>query len=165
MNSRCIKHMQCQCLWCHAQVLVTVTPGVLHRQAAQVVTGPEDSQPRAPSMAASELVFGWRGGGEGWQMGPTRQSARGRPSSGPKWLGRKLVCGHAGLHGCQVGPRWQRAWREGGRLASGPYVSARAREVRRPRSGKGGEWAELREMRPIRGFGLFLLFFSFSFES
>jgi hypothetical protein len=31
MHSRCVKHMQCQCLWCHAQVLVTVTPGVLHR--------------------------------------------------------------------------------------------------------------------------------------
>jgi hypothetical protein len=30
MHSRCVKHMQCQCLWCHAQVLVTVTPGVLH---------------------------------------------------------------------------------------------------------------------------------------
>jgi hypothetical protein len=29
MHSRCVKHMQCQCLWCHAQVLVTVTPGVL----------------------------------------------------------------------------------------------------------------------------------------
>jgi hypothetical protein len=29
-NSRCVKHMQCQCLWCYAQVLVTVTPGVLH---------------------------------------------------------------------------------------------------------------------------------------
>jgi hypothetical protein len=32
MYSRCIKHMQCQCLWCHAQVLVIVTPGVLHNQ-------------------------------------------------------------------------------------------------------------------------------------
>jgi hypothetical protein len=31
MHSRCVKHMQCQCLWCHAQVLVTVTPGVLHK--------------------------------------------------------------------------------------------------------------------------------------
>jgi hypothetical protein len=30
MHSRCVKHMQCQCLWCHAQVLVAVTPGVLH---------------------------------------------------------------------------------------------------------------------------------------
>jgi hypothetical protein len=29
MHSRCIKHMQCQCLWFHAQVLVIVTPGVL----------------------------------------------------------------------------------------------------------------------------------------
>jgi hypothetical protein len=31
MYSRCVKHMQCQCLWCHAQVLVTVTPGVLQK--------------------------------------------------------------------------------------------------------------------------------------
>jgi hypothetical protein len=30
MHSRCVKHMQCQCSWCHAQVLVIVTPGVLH---------------------------------------------------------------------------------------------------------------------------------------
>ena len=30
MHSRCAKHMQCQCLWCHAQVLVVVTSGVLH---------------------------------------------------------------------------------------------------------------------------------------
>jgi hypothetical protein len=29
MHSRCVKHMQCQCLWCHARVLVIVTPGVL----------------------------------------------------------------------------------------------------------------------------------------
>jgi hypothetical protein len=32
MHSRCVKHMQCQCLWCHAQVLVTVTPGVLQKR-------------------------------------------------------------------------------------------------------------------------------------
>jgi hypothetical protein len=31
MHSKCIKPMQCQCLWCHAQILVIVTPGVLHR--------------------------------------------------------------------------------------------------------------------------------------
>jgi hypothetical protein len=29
MHSRCVKHMQCQCLWCHAQILVVVTLGVL----------------------------------------------------------------------------------------------------------------------------------------
>jgi hypothetical protein len=34
MHSRCVKHMQCQCLWCYAQVLVTVTPGVLHSARA-----------------------------------------------------------------------------------------------------------------------------------
>jgi hypothetical protein len=30
MHSRCNKHMVCQCSWCDAQVLVKVTPGVLH---------------------------------------------------------------------------------------------------------------------------------------
>jgi hypothetical protein len=30
MHSRCNKHMIWQCSWCDAQVLVTVTPGVLH---------------------------------------------------------------------------------------------------------------------------------------
>jgi hypothetical protein len=30
MHSRCNKHMKCQCTWCYAQVLVPVTPGVLH---------------------------------------------------------------------------------------------------------------------------------------
>jgi hypothetical protein len=30
MHSRCDKHMICPCLRCYAQVLVTVTPGVLH---------------------------------------------------------------------------------------------------------------------------------------
>ena len=29
MHSRCDKHIICQWLWCHAQVLVAVTPGVL----------------------------------------------------------------------------------------------------------------------------------------
>jgi hypothetical protein len=29
MHSRCNKHMIWQCLWCYAQILVTVTPGVL----------------------------------------------------------------------------------------------------------------------------------------
>jgi hypothetical protein len=33
MHSRCVNHMQCQCLWCHAQVLVTVTPGVLQNRS------------------------------------------------------------------------------------------------------------------------------------
>jgi hypothetical protein len=30
MHSRCIKHMKCPCLWCYDQILVTVTPEVLH---------------------------------------------------------------------------------------------------------------------------------------
>ena len=30
MHSRCNKHMKCQGTWCYAQVLVLVTPGVLH---------------------------------------------------------------------------------------------------------------------------------------
>jgi hypothetical protein len=32
MHSKCDKHMKCQCLWCYAQVLVTVTPGVLQQR-------------------------------------------------------------------------------------------------------------------------------------
>jgi hypothetical protein len=41
MHSRCDKHMICQFLWCHAQVLVAVTPGVLHLRHA---AGPDNGE-------------------------------------------------------------------------------------------------------------------------
>jgi hypothetical protein len=55
MHSRCDKHMICQCLWCYAQVLVTVTPGVLHPrwQAAPAYqpVSPARSLPSLPPAA------------------------------------------------------------------------------------------------------------------
>jgi hypothetical protein len=45
MHSRCDKHMKCQCLWCYAQVLVTVTLGVLQ-------LGPNDTLPKKPEQLA-----------------------------------------------------------------------------------------------------------------
>jgi hypothetical protein len=38
MHSRYVKHMKCQCLLCHAHVLVIVTPGVLQLSYEKVAT-------------------------------------------------------------------------------------------------------------------------------
>jgi hypothetical protein len=61
MHSRCNKHMQCRCLWCHAQILVIVTPEVLHapydrqlHQRSSLVVGAINT-PTTPSFIVSKF--------------------------------------------------------------------------------------------------------------
>jgi hypothetical protein len=77
MLSRCIKHMQCQCLWCHAQVLVTVTPGVLHCWSHKC--------PRVPREAAIEPIQGasLRTSDQWWAWSPSALRRLSNPSEGP----------------------------------------------------------------------------------
>jgi hypothetical protein len=55
-------NMKCQCIWCYAQILVPVTPGVLHQRSTGLQTltvgwrGDAPDSPVRPSPAASPMA-------------------------------------------------------------------------------------------------------------
>jgi hypothetical protein len=80
MHSRSNKHMECQCLWCYAQVLVTVTPGVLQISPGSTRRQEGLTKGLGPIISQGHPFVGQ--GRDVWQNGSTQDwinSSRGGP--------------------------------------------------------------------------------------
>jgi hypothetical protein len=86
MHSRCVKHMKCWCSWCYAQVLVTVTPGVLQYilLIAFIRLQPRWRRVRAHPWARS--CPRGRSGASSWAF------HRGSPHSPSNWRQAPVLC-------------------------------------------------------------------------
>jgi hypothetical protein len=166
MHSTCNKHIKCQCTWCYAQVLVPVTPEVLHSM-------------RWPPSHLSDLGGCYR---QAWSEEERSrgsvfiQPVRREPEPGPwiSWwawtirlrsartrLKKNRRATSNGAHLQDTMPyalaRTEKIGRETGVMA--PPVSVRSkRACALGRAGEGMEWAT--QIWPIRPRGVFLSSFS-----